>query len=305
MSSMESMSLSFSGHQTFPFRYAWLPKGVALASKDPAAFVSDRGMVELGVGKNMVSAIRHWLETLGLMRLDGRSGRGEVLGLGKALFGSNGYDPYLEDPATLWLLQWQLVKNPVRASCWYLTFTRWNRPVLSREELTDWLLAIVLERGVKKVSRASLRRDVDVFLRTYVPAAWATRRLPEDSFDCPLAELGLLEQIDGDLFTMQRGIRETLPMGILAFAVDDYWQRSAREQETLSFERILYGPGSPGGAFQLSESAMTELLEAVPRWTGLSYDESAGMRRLVRASSSKSRLPLESYLDRVYSRAGV
>ena len=26
---------SFSGHQTFPFRYAWLPKGIAVVQADP------------------------------------------------------------------------------------------------------------------------------------------------------------------------------------------------------------------------------------------------------------------------------
>jgi hypothetical protein len=51
---------SFSGHETFPFRYAWLKKGVDAVSQDPLVFSDDRAMIKLGVGKNMVRSIRHW-----------------------------------------------------------------------------------------------------------------------------------------------------------------------------------------------------------------------------------------------------
>src|SRR5438874_13042824 len=42
---------SFSGHQTFPFRYTWLPKGVHALRRDPTVFSKPDAMVELGVGK--------------------------------------------------------------------------------------------------------------------------------------------------------------------------------------------------------------------------------------------------------------
>jgi Protein of unknown function (DUF4007) len=51
---------SFSGHETFAFRYGWLTKAVNAASCDPAAFGSPDAVVALGVGKNMVRSMRHW-----------------------------------------------------------------------------------------------------------------------------------------------------------------------------------------------------------------------------------------------------
>ncbi|MBG8553455.1 DUF4007 family protein [Hymenobacter sp. BT594] len=50
---------SFAGHQTFAMRSAWLKKGVDALLQDPAIFSAEGALVELGVGKNMVSAIRH------------------------------------------------------------------------------------------------------------------------------------------------------------------------------------------------------------------------------------------------------
>ena len=58
---------SFSGHQTFPFRYTWLKKGVDAVMDNPNVFTDDDAPVILGVGKNMVSSIRHWCSVSGLI----------------------------------------------------------------------------------------------------------------------------------------------------------------------------------------------------------------------------------------------
>ena len=51
---------SFSGHETFPFRYPWLKKGFDAVRENPGVFSCDDAITTLGVGKNMVSSIRHW-----------------------------------------------------------------------------------------------------------------------------------------------------------------------------------------------------------------------------------------------------
>ena len=51
---------SFSGHETFPLRLNWLKKAVDAVGKKNTIFHSDTAIVEFGVGRNMVRAIRHW-----------------------------------------------------------------------------------------------------------------------------------------------------------------------------------------------------------------------------------------------------
>ena len=82
----ETPRYAFSGHQTFPFRYAWLPKGVGAVREDPEAFLQPDALVRLGVGKNMVASIRFWCEALGLLEMRGR--RGVLTPLGEFLFGA-------------------------------------------------------------------------------------------------------------------------------------------------------------------------------------------------------------------------
>ncbi|MBC8136407.1 MAG: DUF4007 family protein [Fibrella sp.] len=61
----DTLTPAFSGHQTFVFRYPWLKKGVDALTRDPAVFRSPDAIVRLGVGKNMVDAIRHWTLSTG------------------------------------------------------------------------------------------------------------------------------------------------------------------------------------------------------------------------------------------------
>jgi len=141
------LKLSFTGHQTFPFRYSWLPKGVEQVKADTKIFFQDDALVRLGVGKNMVDSIRFWCEAIELIYVDGRSKSAKLLPLGEFLFGKagakrggKGKDPYLEDPGTLWLLHWQLASKPKLASTWYLAFTRWSRNVFTRDQLMKWII---------------------------------------------------------------------------------------------------------------------------------------------------------------------
>ncbi len=67
----------------------------------------DEAMVELGVGKNMVRAIRFWATATGVANNRGADGW-EITPFGIALLDQNGLDPYLEDNQTLWLLHWKL-----------------------------------------------------------------------------------------------------------------------------------------------------------------------------------------------------
>ena len=118
-------SPSFSGHQTFPFRYTWLKKGVDAVVEDPTVFSSEDASVTLGVGKNMVASIRHWCTVARLIKKsDDPQCRGFIpTKLGEAIFDDqNGFDPYLDDPATLWLIHWQIATNINQATAWYWAF---------------------------------------------------------------------------------------------------------------------------------------------------------------------------------------
>ncbi|HMN14268.1 MAG TPA: DUF4007 family protein, partial [Bellilinea sp.] len=104
----------FSGHETFPLRYGWLKKGFDAihesqeSQKNKSLFTDDEAIARFGVGKNMVTSIRHWLSATGFVEDKPNSAAIQATDLGRLILSRGGLDPYLENPTTLWLIHWQL-----------------------------------------------------------------------------------------------------------------------------------------------------------------------------------------------------
>jgi hypothetical protein len=131
----------FARHESFHPRHGWLRKGHDRFSD----LSGPDAPVRLGVGKNMVSAIRYWSLAFKILeeavdKCAERNGLSRSA-FGDMVFGETGLDPYLESPATYWLLHWQLLRRPCLATTWHFTFFKFNRSEFTAKELTDALMA--------------------------------------------------------------------------------------------------------------------------------------------------------------------
>ncbi len=296
----------FSGHETFPFRYQWLYKAVRAARADPKIFQSEDAPVRLGVGKNMVKSIRHWGEVTGVLSAEpaphgGRTPLLKVTELGRRLFDKGGWDPYLEDQGTLWLLHWELCARPSDATTWYWVFSHLPQPEFTKAELVTWLVTLVDEQGWSRISETSLSRDIDCFLGTYVPARVGRTVSIEDTLDCPLVELGLIRELTvRGIYMLDRGERQTLPDLIFAYALAAYVEAQPECAGTLAIDKIAFGLGAPGRVFALSEDALLERLEKLDHVTGgaFVYDDTAGLRQILVKRKVKPFMLLERHYER-------
>ena len=293
---------SFSGHQTFPFRYTWLKKGVDAVVNEPTVFSSENASVTLGVGKNMVSSIRHWCSVAGLIRTDYlQRGRFVPTDLGKALFSENGFDPYLDDPATLWLIHWKISTNMNQATTWYWAFNILKNNQFVRQtfkqQMYDWVLNN--KESMRHASENTLERDVNCFIRTYCHSR-QTADVVEESFDCPLIELNLISELqDGDGYEFQRGEKVTLPIEIFTATLIAFWDNRFTERDSLTFTDILNAPLSPGRVFRLDEDTLTIYLEKLEELTGgaMRYDETADLKQVYRHRDVNPMQLLERYYE--------
>lgn len=299
---------SFSGHETFPFRYTWLTKAVHELAVNPDAFRGDEAMVKLGVGKNMVKSIRHWATVTGMIKevasaVKSRSMDLEITELGQMVLGPGGFDPYLEDPGTIWLLHWQLCSNPLAATTWYWTFNHMPQPNFSKNDLLRWLTNHVEENGWSRIGSGTVKRDIDCMIRTYVPSKVTRTVVLEDTLDSPLVELGLIREFGGKgNFILSRGDQPTLPDHLFAFALATFASATAGSATTLPLERIAFSAMSPGRVFCLSEASMLRRLEAVEEITdgAIVFDETAGLRQvLLRRSCDPLEILSAHYQSRV------
>ena len=294
---------SFSGHQTFPFRYTWLKKGVDAVTENQAIFSSKNASVTLGVGKNMVSSIRHWCQVSGLIKTyPHERGRFVATDLGKAIFNNNnGFDPYLDDPATLWLIHWKITTNINQATAWYWAFNvfRENQftPDILKKQLPEW--AQQQKTSTRPASESTLQRDIQCFIRTYCHSRHTTAVL-EESFDCPLVELNLIAELPkSDRYEFQRGEKETLPAQVFAATLVAFWAVRFSERDALPFSELMYEELSPGRIFRLDEDTMTVYLETLSELTNnaLQYDETTGLKQVYRRKDLNPMELLENYYE--------
>lgn len=305
------MNFKFSGHESFPCRYAWLPKAYIAIEKDPHIFNSDEeAMVVLGVGKNMVRAIRFWVQVSGIA--ENRKEGFFSTEFGKKLLSS--LDPYLEDIRTLWLLHWKISTNydePLFA--WDYMLNRWQHPEISRSEVLRAFEqeAIRLER---KLSQITLEQHFDTFLHSYIPTRGRKGIIQEDNLDCPLVELELIQKV-GERKADQTGRRESIYIfrreekpeitpELFIYCLNDFWRTRFATEKTLSFREVSIGIGSPGQIFKIPESNLRDRLEAIEKDSGgyFQYKESATMQFLIRNDDAKRDLLSEIYeLETMYA----
>jgi Protein of unknown function (DUF4007) len=282
-----------------------MKKGVDAVQKQSTVFARDDAITTLGVGKNMVRSIRHWVTGAEIVEeyeddSGGRAVNFRPSELGRRLFADEGWDPYLEDPATLWLLHWKIASNARRCTTWFWAFSYVFEPEFTRDTLLSALEQWAMAADWKRVAASSLKRDVDCFLRTYVPSRQSQGEVAEDSLDCPLVELGLIREAgDRHTFQFNRGPQTELPTGVLVHATLDFWGRAAAEQETLSLHDLAHRPGSPGRLFQIDEDSLAARYEEIERLTerAVSYGETAGLKQLYRRRAVD---PLK-VLERMYA----
>ena len=292
---------SFSGHETFPLRYTWLPKSVNFVAAEPQGFNREDALVTLGVGKNMVRAMRHWGMATGMLENEpGRTQALRVTDLGTRLFGRDGWDPYLEDPATLWLAHGGLASTGARATTWYWLFNHLPQPRFTKEELLNWLVQLIQQKQWSRTTEMSLKRDIDVCLRTYVAPRRLGRTPIEETIDCPLVELGLLHELPGHVgYALRRGEQPTLPDAVFSYAVAIVLAAGGTDRKTVSLDEIAFAPGAPGRVFCLSEDALLTRLERLEAITkgALRYDETAGLRQVYVSKLPEPLALLERYYD--------
>jgi len=290
--------VSFSGHETFTLRHGWLKKAIDAVARNPQIFANDGAMVELGVGKNMVRAIRHWALAADVIKeVPGTRGADLIATeLGTSIFGQEGWDPFLEDLNSLWLIHWRLATNERRSTGWCWMFGLLRTDDFTRESLFELFSAESKRRNIAGPSAASLQRDIDCALRTYV----GTRNkgeLLEESLDCPLVELQLITaDPDGVLFRFNRGPKPSLSDDVFLHCLLEFWD-TRTAGDSLAFSEIAFAAGSPGSIFKLDENALASRLEELERTTngGLTYDETAGLKQVYRRAKTDKQGALSRY----------
>lgn len=275
-----SFKPQFAGHETFPLRLLWLKKAhdaVAYGGADRRTFQEQSVIARFGVGKNMAISMRHWALAAGVLTDDDAAGF-RVTELGEMVLGNGALDPYLEEPATLWLVHLAIAGAPEMTTTFFYVFNALNQSIFDREGLAAAIGELAASRGARATAE-TIKRDIEVFLRSYIGRGEAG----EDAAEPLLAELGLVrEQRLANQYEFVRGPKPSLPDGVFAVALRRFWRRWHQGSPTISAEQATYAPGSPGRVFKLDEDSVIARLAKIDQITSgaLVWTDTAGLRQV-------------------------
>ncbi|RCW96328.1 DUF4007 family protein [Marinomonas foliarum] len=280
--------MAFGRHETFALRYGWLSKGFQAMEEKKGIFESDDATVRLGVGKNMVIAIKYWLRACQMID----PVENIPTDLGGELLSIDGFDPYLEDEATIWLLHWLLATNAELATSWFWFFNRFHKPEFTGQELGTALTDFVNDKVVnkKKPAAATLSNDASLIPRMYTQSTGNGRTPIEDALDSPFSLLKLVTQSAGGRSYQSRPMaRPDLPIGILGYAVCGMFDM--RKTRSIPIEDFMYSKDNYpaiGSVFRLTESDLVTKLEKLVDYIPGIFDirDTAGQHQLFLSEST-------------------
>ncbi|RKS03076.1 DUF4007 family protein [Flavobacterium sp. 102] len=271
-------TLKFSGHDTFHCRQQWLLKGVELINNQELnGFHNlEESILNLGVGKNMVQAIQYWMKAFGLI-----NNEKHLTEIADILFVQNGgFDKYLEDEGTLWLLQYLLCKQQ-EASIFKLIFTDYARERISSEfderQILNFLKLKIAETSNRETSESTLQSDFKVFTQSYFSGIRTAKSL-EDDFNSPLIELNLISAVNRGngltTYKLNKEDRVTFPSEIFGYCLVDLFGNDA----AVNFKDIR---DTLGSYFVLTNEGLEVVIDRLrSKYPEFIYNEDAGTRQL-------------------------
>lgn len=291
-SAMRKNNFSFSGHESFQCRQLWLKKGFDYVESGKR-FSDKEAVVELGVGKNMVASIRYWLKAFNIIDMNDNPTE-----FGKRLFNnSDGYDPFLEDEASLWLLHYQLVKNGF-ASIYSIIFNEFRKEKLffNKETFVNYVKRIGESNPHLNFNENTVAKDFIVFANLYKSDLDSID--VEDSFSGILSELEFLKTTGKgkeEQFYIENTERDNLAEAVVLFTILD----NSNYGNSINLNSLEFDYNSPGSVFALNRTGlMNKISDIVDTFKDITFTDQAGIKEL----QFKTKADAYSILDNYYGK---
>lgn len=301
-------SPTFAAHQTFHPRFGWLKKSFDGVVSNPGIFSSENAMIQLGVGKNMVEAIKFWGQAFKVIIQNSTSGKGKgqmsVTHLGNLIFNDElGLDPYLENPSTLWLFHWFALTAPTDLPLWRIMFNEYSAVEFRVEEFSEFVDEQLSGTSWRIPVQASLDKDIDCIIRMYSTRSARGRQTIDDLMDSPFRSLDAISPSPAGEghFRLSLGRKPHLTDLVILYSSIDFMVTSDSNSHSVTSTRLARDSGSPGRLFKISEEEIIQNLEsACAKVKSCALVAPAGTTQLmIRESHEKS---AREILDQLYGK---
>ena len=283
---MGKTKASFSGHDKFECKIDWITKGLNAFSKNNQIFNPaniEEGIETLGLGINMIKSLNHWMQVLGLIE------KSNLTELGSTLLKK---DPYLENSDTLWLLHWNIVKHQERATLYNMFFNTIYPHKFTREDILNQVTLWLEYEGIK-LSPATIKSDIDVFVRMY------KNNVRQDINLNLFSELKLITEQTSGTYALNINSATDISDNAFVYILIDYIDiLNDTVSESISMDDIQRGKLSLQKSLCMGENTLYRKIHRLEQLTEgkLAYSEASGIRQIYISGS----LNQTNLLHRIY-----
>jgi hypothetical protein len=267
-------NLVLTGHDTFQCRSLWLKKGYDYI-KSNKTFKDNDAVVYLGVGKNMVSSIRFWMRSFDIIDENDK-----LTEFGILLLDDDGFDPFLEDEGSLWLLHYKLVTKSY-SSIYTLLFNEFRKEKIefTKESFVKYINRKCSEFKIKEIKDNTILDDFSVMTKMYLRSD-SQNKDKEDNYSGLLTELNLLKNIgekNDELFVIENSEKENIPYHILLYCMIE----SGGFESSINLNKLESDFNNIGSIFAINRNGLIKHIDLITKnYKNIIYSDYAGIKEL-------------------------
>jgi Protein of unknown function (DUF4007) len=236
----------------------------------------------------MVNAIKFWIKSFGIV-----NDKNEIKSVYKSLLSNEGWDPYLENEATLYLLHYELCANNY-SSIYKIIFRelRKIRPEFTKEHFVNYVKDIDTSQN-----KNILEKDFSVFLRTYNSREEKNK---EDNYSGLMTELSLIKEVgknqnNDKLYRIENSNQESIPSEILLYCI----LTNNNYGDSISFKSLYSDEKGIGNIFCFDQDKLEyKLIELNDKFDYINYNSEAGVKELQFKKKPKAIEVLRLYYEK-------
>ncbi len=275
-------NLKFKKNESFYIRDGWFEKALnSIYESEDNIFSKNNGIVNLGIGANMVKGLKYWLQAANI--IESTPLKTELTDFGKYILR---FDRYFEDDFTWFLIHYHLCTNYKDCPIFYGIFNSKIRN-FKKNELINFLIDLFENDGYS-VKEEYVEEDLNVFLKSYTSEEVILN--PEDNYICPLSDLRLLTK-NKDVIEKCKPKYNQLSYLIVFYSLAKLYEYKPFQIEE-SFDETL----SPCLIFNLDKNMYLQYLEEMKRNDLITINKTAGLNTVY----FEKQLQLEDIFDRKF-----
>ncbi len=288
--------MTINKHSSFYIRNGWPTKILIAVRADNHIFSPNaelKAVDELGMGRVMIKALRYWAKALGLT-LESKDAQG-IVSIETELFGLlYDNDKYLQNEASLLLLQRELATDIEDATAWYWAFNEHSKSTISRDEFIDGLHSYLISNG-GVVGKDAIEKEFNCFKNTYISdGKFDIEKIMEENTIPFFAPVSFLKLIDKDNYEKVKMQAKNIPVEILLYCIlkDNFELLKTNRQ--ISIDDMVEKKGQVCKYFNISYGTFIEMLQVLENKGKIKLYNNFGNRH-IEIINSDSKYILENY----------